>query len=331
MPVEHYIYDGQNILAEADEFENIETTYTYNPNEYGKLISQNRTGNTSYYHYDALGSTRKLTNNLETITDSYIYSAWGVTIEQTGSTINPFLWIGNFGYYWDGETADYYVRARYYQPRVGRWLSTDPLRFIYGTNHYFYARNKSTIEIDPSGLLPKKSKEIDKDLSCAQFGGEPPCDCQGDSCLFQLSIDFWPNQLPIEGVNRLCFRQLPGEWNPDTLPIDNYQCRSEIDRATKGDFVKITLTNGLVCNFNDSTFPPNNPNPTHPNKECNDAFKITEENPLHGNTRTGGCYNLGSLTNRVVAIEIDFKIKIRCGCEFGGMTEELLELKAKYP
>jgi len=149
MPVEHYIYDGQNILEETDEFGNTQASYTYEPEEYGELISQHRDGKTSYYHYDALGSTRQLTDETETVTDTYTYNAWGETIEQTGTTTNPFRWIGNVGYYWDEETQDYYVRARYYGSTIGRWSRTDLLDFSDGLNLYlaYFIPNK----VDPSG------------------------------------------------------------------------------------------------------------------------------------------------------------------------------------
>jgi len=151
MPVEHYIYDGQNVLEETDEFGALQASYTYEPEEYGELISQHRDGKTSYYHYDALGSTRQLTDETETVTDSYTYNAWGETIQQTGTTTNPFRWIGNVGYYWDEETQDYYVRARYYQPTIGRWMCIDPIGFVDGMNMYLYVKNQPQLSIDPSG------------------------------------------------------------------------------------------------------------------------------------------------------------------------------------
>jgi len=157
MPVENYIYDGQNILEETDEFGTLQASYTYEPEEYGELISQHRGGKTSYYHYDALGSTRQLTDDTETVTDSYTYNAWGETIKQSGTTTNPFRWIGNVGYYFDEETQGYYVRARYYQPQSGRWMTQDPLGFVDGSNLYlaYFVPNG----IDPSGMMTKQACE----------------------------------------------------------------------------------------------------------------------------------------------------------------------------
>jgi len=153
------------------------------PEEYGELISQHRGGKTSYYHYDALGSTRQLTDETETVTDSYTYNAWGEIIEQTGTTTNPFRWIGNVGYYWDEETQDYYVRARYYQPQSGRWMTQDPLMFADGVNLYlaYFVPNG----IDPNGMAGTGVNDCFKSLGncvqnrCSAYLGETNPDTTG--------------------------------------------------------------------------------------------------------------------------------------------------------
>jgi RHS repeat-associated protein len=45
----------------------------------------------------------------------------------TGTTVNPFRWVGRVGYYWDDGTGTFYIRARVYEPVTGRWMSQDPL------------------------------------------------------------------------------------------------------------------------------------------------------------------------------------------------------------
>ena len=42
---------------------------------------------------------------------------------------------------WDSETGLYYYRARYYDPRIGRFISEDPIRFRGGMNFYSYVLN----------------------------------------------------------------------------------------------------------------------------------------------------------------------------------------------
>jgi hypothetical protein len=65
------IWDFENILLETDGSNNTQVIYTLEPNVYGNLVSQRRSSTTSFYLFDALGSTRKLTGSAGTVTDSY--------------------------------------------------------------------------------------------------------------------------------------------------------------------------------------------------------------------------------------------------------------------
>jgi RHS repeat-associated protein len=128
---QRYLADQRPAVAGTDDQNEIQAVYTNEPQQYGNLISQYRKGPTiwtpSYYQYDALGSTRALTDDIGDATDTYLYDAWGNEIDVTGSTLNPFRWVGDVGYYWDGGTGTFYIRARVYEPVRGRWMSQDPL------------------------------------------------------------------------------------------------------------------------------------------------------------------------------------------------------------
>src|SRR5579863_822272 len=117
----NYIWDEENIVAEADGTNTINVVYTNEPEQYGNLVSSRISGTTSYHHFDALGSTRQLTNAAGTVTDSMIYDAWGTVVNRVGITSMALMWIGEVGYYFDAETRLFYVRRRPYQPSVGRW------------------------------------------------------------------------------------------------------------------------------------------------------------------------------------------------------------------
>ena len=154
MPVTNYVWDpvDDNVVLETDNTNATTATYTHEPGRYGGLISQRRGATDSYYHYDGLGSTRELTNDSETVTDTNLYDAWGVNVDSSGTTENPYRWVGRSGYYYDTETEDYYVRARVYQPATGRWWSVDPILFVDGWNLFRYVFNRMVNRIDPSGL-----------------------------------------------------------------------------------------------------------------------------------------------------------------------------------
>jgi RHS repeat-associated protein len=152
-----FLWDFNNYLAETDAADEIQAVYTNEPQPYGNLISQYRKGPTiwtpSYYHFDALGSARALTGGSSQTTDTYLYDAWRNAIASTGSTENPFRWIGQVGYYWDGSTGTFYIRARVYEPVTGRWLGEDPLEFEANDVHlYRYVRCHPTAFVDPAGL-----------------------------------------------------------------------------------------------------------------------------------------------------------------------------------
>ena len=101
MPETNFFWDplSDNILQERDETGTVTAEYTTEPGLYGNLISQNRGGVESQYHFDPQGSTLALTDDNQQVTDTYAYSAFGEVTEHTGSTINPFQYIGKMGYY----------------------------------------------------------------------------------------------------------------------------------------------------------------------------------------------------------------------------------------
>jgi RHS repeat-associated protein len=152
----YYLWDEENdtLLAETDEAGNTIAEYTHEPGRYGPLISQRRNGHTYYHHYDGQGSTRALTDESGTVTDRYTYTAFGEPVASSGTTTNPFGYKGALGYYANPETDELYVRARYYQPAVGRWLSVDPIAYTdRNADFYRYVRNRPVSRVDPSGRI----------------------------------------------------------------------------------------------------------------------------------------------------------------------------------
>ena len=154
MPVTHYTWDplSDNLLMESDENGQTTAVYTNEPDPYGQLISQRSNGATNYYHFDGQGSTRQLTDANQNVTDPATYTAFGEEVNSSGDTTNPFGFKGAVGYYANPETNDLYVRARTYEPVIGRWLSRDPIGYTDDVNRYRYAQNGPTRFFDPSGL-----------------------------------------------------------------------------------------------------------------------------------------------------------------------------------
>ena len=139
-----FVWDDQNYLAETDAAGATETAFTTEPSTYGGLISHRKAGASTTYHFDALGSTRALTDESEAVLERYNYTAFG-TLLGSPTLLTPFLWGGMVGYYWDAALATQYIRARHYQPMIARWISLDPIGFAGGDANLFrYVGNSPT-------------------------------------------------------------------------------------------------------------------------------------------------------------------------------------------
>jgi len=106
----------------------------------------------TYYGYDGGGSVRQLFNPAGAVTDTYAYDTFGNTVARTGSTLNEFQYRGE---QFDSTLGMYNLRARYYVPRTGRFLTQDTDTGVLGrpvTQHkYIYAYNDAVGFSDPSG------------------------------------------------------------------------------------------------------------------------------------------------------------------------------------
>ena len=121
----------------------------------GLLYEVNETGGaetgTATYHYDYRGSTVALTDGDGNVTDRIEYSPYGMTTCRTGANDTPFLFNGRYGVQTDANGL-LYMRARYYNPYLCRFLNPDPIGFAGGLNFYAYADGNPVSLIDPFGL-----------------------------------------------------------------------------------------------------------------------------------------------------------------------------------
>ena len=99
------------------------------------------------YHQDEQGSTVYITGADNTVENCYRYDAFGNLTEKRESIHNRILYTGQ---QYDQETGQYYLRARYYNPVVGRFLQEDTYRGD-GLNLYAYCANNPVGYFDPSG------------------------------------------------------------------------------------------------------------------------------------------------------------------------------------
>jgi len=111
-----------------------------------------------YYFYDALGSTRALSSgaNGSSLVDAltYGFDAFGRPSGGVpGSTTGQSFALN--GQQFDSETGLYYLRARYYDPETGRFVSQDPFEGVTqnpsSIHRYRYAANDPVDQADPGG------------------------------------------------------------------------------------------------------------------------------------------------------------------------------------
>jgi RHS repeat-associated protein len=122
----------------------------------GLLYEVNGTGSgatTATYHHDATGSTLALTDSTGKVIERIGYTPFGQInhrVNLSGTPHDtPFLFTGFFGNQTDANGL-LYMRARYYHPRLGRFLNADPAQE--GMNWYGYAAGNPIGYVDPMGL-----------------------------------------------------------------------------------------------------------------------------------------------------------------------------------
>ena len=151
-----YVYDGMDIKLEFDGGGTLLARYNHGdgidqPLMMERMAAGGQVAGDYYYHTDHLGSVRHLSNSLGTKINSYKYDSFGNFTELSETVKNPYTFTGRE---YDSESGMYYYRARYYDPRMGRFISEDPIGFGgRDVNFYRYVKNRPVNKIDPFGLL----------------------------------------------------------------------------------------------------------------------------------------------------------------------------------
>ena len=148
-----YVYDGPNILTEYTETGGnwvLKNAYAHTLRIDDPLSIQ-QGGNHYYYLKDGLGSITGITNSSGSIVEYLPVQVFRGNPSQTGALNQPFAFTGRE---FDSESGLYFYRARYYDPKQGRFLTKDPIGFAGGdVNLYRYVQNNPVNFIDPSGEL----------------------------------------------------------------------------------------------------------------------------------------------------------------------------------
>jgi RHS repeat-associated protein len=123
-------------------------SYVYGPD--GTPIEQVDTANASTVSYllpDQLGSTRLITDGSGAVTGTYAYSSYGVVTRHAGAGTTALQYDGQYA---DAESGLQYLRARYYNPATGQFLTLDPMLAV-TLAPYGYAVGNPVNSDDPNG------------------------------------------------------------------------------------------------------------------------------------------------------------------------------------
>ncbi|MBV8845291.1 MAG: RHS repeat protein [Bryobacterales bacterium] len=189
-----YFYDDARIVEEQNVAEVTQATYVYG-NYVDEILTMDRSGQTYYYHQNALWSVEAITNSSAAVVERYSYDAYG--LPTTGSTNpwgtahsaigNPWLFTGRE---FDEETGLYFYRARYYDPVKDRFLQRDPLEYGISMNLYSYVTDRPTTLTDPHGEAPHililGGIAIVCILFCPELLGGPPQLNRGEDAFLEM-------------------------------------------------------------------------------------------------------------------------------------------------
>ena len=175
------LYDGASILADLDSLGNRQAEYVYDAGTdapYAMLTGPTTASATRYYVQDDFGNVTGQFADSVNATEKVSYGDWGLpTI--SGETTNRITWKGLS---YDSDVGLTYVRARWYDPNIGRFVSEDPLGLQGGVNPYVFANNDPIDGSDPSGMMIGFGDDGDNN--------ETPHGGGGSSCVSKSLVNY---------------------------------------------------------------------------------------------------------------------------------------------
>ncbi|MDP4086432.1 MAG: RHS repeat-associated core domain-containing protein [Bacillota bacterium] len=151
--VTKYVYDGDQVSEETDASGNVEARYVYD--DKGTPVSVTVGGKVYNYQYNGHGDVVALTDSNGNAVATYTYDVWGNVTDKTGNIDNLFGYAGQYGYVYDQETGFYFLKSRYYDPKIGRFTTKDRFEGFEdrpsSQNQYTFCEDDSINHVDPSG------------------------------------------------------------------------------------------------------------------------------------------------------------------------------------
>ena len=142
-----FVYDGPDVVKDINS-DGSTVEYLNGLGVDNKLrLTDSRLPGPLYFVQDHLGSTTGLTNSTGSSVSQISYDSFGNA--NSGTILTRYTYTGRE---FDADTGLYYYRARWYDGKVGRFISEDPIGFGGGVNQFVYVANRPLDGVDPSGL-----------------------------------------------------------------------------------------------------------------------------------------------------------------------------------
>ena len=146
-----YVVDiNNNVVAETDSSGTVTDEILWGHQPLARKVN----GSWYYYIYNTHGDVVGLVNESGTVVNTYEYTPWGEIRSESETIDNPIKYAGE---YYDDELDMIYLRARYYNPQIGRFTSLDieegEIASPLDMNRYVYCRNNPIKYVDPTGML----------------------------------------------------------------------------------------------------------------------------------------------------------------------------------
>ncbi len=158
------------VVAEYDEGGALNKHYLTG---FGLVGSVDSSGQTIYYDFDAEGATIGLTDSSGNYINRYVYDPYGRKVSSVEGVSNHFEFVGRYGVMKETHGL-LWMRARYYDPDLGRFCAEDPLHLAAGDlNLYRYVENSPLTRTDSTGLAENKAGDSLAGVTCSNMGFDP--------------------------------------------------------------------------------------------------------------------------------------------------------------